>query len=864
MNWNILATNTFAGVADSDYATGFAPAGFTNLNNVQVGMKAEAVNLYNAWDAQLLSTTQGIATGAKVRARVNYPGTNIAPPLNFTFGQGGLIAALFTASNATGTSWYRGHAYYNATADLTAPSIFIAVSVKNPYGTRAVCSVVVPGNITSLSGKYLESGFVVVSPTQHFVFCRLFDVDGVTLLAETTQLLNVDWVNMAGNAINDVANNRIAGIGNQWGAMKDVSLYSFASVGILQSQEAYIQNISRNGTLNVFATPATGGTGPYTYQWQKNAGAGWTAISGANALTLKQTGVNANTQYRCVATDALGATATSNALTCNPAVCVTLLISGDSIIEGPANGVYASYVYALTKAFSDAGLTLYLFDFAAGSTTTSYQAEAGYKTRFGDWITRTGCDAVMLRTSVNDAFANATSGAIETNLRAGLQAVTVSLGVKLLYLCPIWTGTPSAETLLESYDSKFALLASENIPLIKWQGVGPRTATTSNGSLYDGLHANALGYSRFAPLDKTFILDNLPVPILVGSYTVAGGQSITIQQTTAPSGGTVPLTKEAQYRKAQVDGSYTGAFTSVAFPSASLTLNSLSSGNYQVQIVATDSAGQTATSAVQVVAVDVTPPLLASATMGGTGLVLAIAFDSPTNQASFNPLHWLVKDNGVAATIASGAWANSQTLLITLVGRVYNSEVATLDYTGNSITDAAGNPLGTFANYSIDVSAAPPRPAPTAAEIAAATVALLLTSPPPVGWFANAPSSGGGGGLQLVQGDYKLTSRDSGPDGIIRVFVGDVGKKISLTLISQDGQEIGNLGAVLTTKITKNGAEISTGTATPSPDPTHGNCTYTLQNADAANPGTYRITVARTIGGATDIFGYAILEVRPR
>jgi len=63
-------------------------------------------------------------------------------------------------------------------------------------------------------------------------------------------------------------------------------------------------------TASLSATAATGGTGPYTYQWYRSTTSGFTpgggnAVSGATALTLDDTGLIPNTTYyyKLVATD---------------------------------------------------------------------------------------------------------------------------------------------------------------------------------------------------------------------------------------------------------------------------------------------------------------------------------------------------------------------------------------------------------------------------------------------------------------------------------------------------------------------------------------------------------------------------------
>lgn len=63
-------------------------------------------------------------------------------------------------------------------------------------------------------------------------------------------------------------------------------------------------------TASLSATAATGGTGPYTYQWYRSTTSGFTpgggnAVSGATALTLDDTGLTPGTlyYYKVVATD---------------------------------------------------------------------------------------------------------------------------------------------------------------------------------------------------------------------------------------------------------------------------------------------------------------------------------------------------------------------------------------------------------------------------------------------------------------------------------------------------------------------------------------------------------------------------------
>ncbi len=78
----------------------------------------------------------------------------------------------------------------------------------------------------------------------------------------------------------------------------------------------------QSNTASVSSAVATGGTGPYTYQWYKSTTTGFSPgvgnlIAGATALTLNDTGLIPNTVYfyKVVATDSGSVSGTSSQLT---------------------------------------------------------------------------------------------------------------------------------------------------------------------------------------------------------------------------------------------------------------------------------------------------------------------------------------------------------------------------------------------------------------------------------------------------------------------------------------------------------------------------------------------------------------------
>ena len=97
------------------------------------------------------------------------------------------------------------------------------------------------------------------------------------------------------------------------------------------------------GGIAVTATDATGGTPAYTYQWQRNASGGAYSnisngggVSGATTRSLTDGSATAGTLYgyRLVYTDAVSATATSNAVTAQVYSGGTLSGGTPSIFSG--------------------------------------------------------------------------------------------------------------------------------------------------------------------------------------------------------------------------------------------------------------------------------------------------------------------------------------------------------------------------------------------------------------------------------------------------------------------------------------------------------------------------------------------------
>jgi len=154
---------------------------------------------------------------------------------------------------------------------------------------------------------------------------------------------------------------------------------------------------SGNTIATVTATDASGGTSPYTYQWQRSttSGSGFSNVSGATSLTLNDTGLTNGTTYyyRLVYTDSAAATATSNETSATPVANNDFAVNNSSLFLSPYNWRLSGSTYAETNnpgayfktKFSGASCTLLLNTTNQSSLSAGNYPAVAWQINGGAW-----------------------------------------------------------------------------------------------------------------------------------------------------------------------------------------------------------------------------------------------------------------------------------------------------------------------------------------------------------------------------------------------------------------------------------------------------------------------------------------------
>jgi hypothetical protein len=175
-------------------------------------------------------------------------------------------------------------------------------------------------------------------------------------------------VNLSGSGVTT----DILGVTRPQGSVADVGCYEFPQASGLAPGNVSISNItSTSATVNT--TAASGGTSPYTYQFQvapdvSNSPGSWSNIgSPGSSTSINLPGLTSNTKYwvRCVVTDSAGtpATVTSSSVSFTSSLDSSLSIGIVGLINkatvnlsvSSASGGIAPYLYQFQRAPDSSG-----------------------------------------------------------------------------------------------------------------------------------------------------------------------------------------------------------------------------------------------------------------------------------------------------------------------------------------------------------------------------------------------------------------------------------------------------------------------------------------------------------------------------
>lgn len=238
--------------------------------------------------------------------------------------------------------------------------------------------------------SYIQSNFAsgITVPALH-----IFDMELEQIDPATTQITlsiydqSAPTVALATHSITDT-DAALQNLSGAWG----FSFYSGSFATRIQTFR--VDSVLTSGTPSVVSTgkttvkitssSSTGGTAPLAYQWYRATFSGFTPgggniVSGATSLSLRDTGLTANTTYyyKMVTTDAIAATVTSTALsvTTRPSSAVIGVFVGDSITFGAGAAVPPTTTFASVLSGMDYNVAVY--NIGQSGSGTSYWSVGG-------------------------------------------------------------------------------------------------------------------------------------------------------------------------------------------------------------------------------------------------------------------------------------------------------------------------------------------------------------------------------------------------------------------------------------------------------------------------------------------------------
>ncbi|MFN7916539.1 MAG: G8 domain-containing protein [Vicinamibacterales bacterium] len=583
------------------------------------------------------------------------------------------------------------------------------------------------------------------------------------------------------------------------------------------------------GAVATFSVVATG-TGPLTYQWQKNA-VNIAGATGASYTTPVTTTADSGSTYKVSVTNSAGqATSTAATLTVNAAVTLP------SIATQPASVTVT------------AGATATFSVVATGSGTLTYQWQKNAVNIAG----ATGTSYTTPVTTTADS--GSTYRVVVTNAAGPVTSAAATLTVNAAGTLPTITTQPASVTVKTGSTALFSVVATGTGPLTyQWQKnavniagatgasyTTPATVAADNGATFRVIVTNAAGPVTSAA--ATLTLATAPAfTAQPASQSVKAGTAATFSVTVS---GTGPFTYQWQKNLVNIAGATGASYTTPATVAAD------NGSTYRVTV--TNAAGS-ATSATATLTVT-TPPSIttqpASATVktGATATFSVVA-------AGTGPLTYQWQKNAVNIAGATGTSYSTPATVAGDSGSTYRVVV----------TNAAGQVTSAAATLTV---ATPPTftAQPASVSVKAGTTATFSatvsgTGPFTYQWQKNLVNIAGATGATYttpaaVAGDNGSTYRVTVTNAVASATSATATLTVTVppTITTQPASATVTLGAkatfsvvasgtgTLTYQWQKNGVNI-TGATTAS---------YTTPVTVSADSGsTYRVVVTNASGSVT-------------
>lgn len=324
------------------------------------------------------------------------------------------------------------------------------------------------------------------------------------------------------------------------------------------------------------ATAATGGTGPYTYQWQMSSdGVAWNNIAGATALTLLPGSLFETTSYRLLATDsgtpACETLKASNVITIvvrDPYTPSVISIAGNkTICYNSAPGLLTA-----TPTMGGSGPT-YTYQWQmkttgnwmnVGTNNTSYQpgnltANAQFRLIAFDNGTP-ACGSVF---SLNNL-----SVTVQSAVYAGVigSDQTICSGTIPAALTSVENGATSTPGAILSYRWEYSVNAGESWQVIEAaSGATYAPAALTQTTLFRRTALSALNgvVCESVPAQVKITVDALPVAVAGGSQAICSNTSATISGASYAN-GTIQWTSNGSGTIASGDQTLTPVYNASA------------------------------------------------------------------------------------------------------------------------------------------------------------------------------------------------------------------------------------------------------------------------------------------------------------